>query len=298
MTREDVDRITQAVVYLAECVYIPYTAAIEPTAPPEDKDHIRARLHGLHEIGAVKLWASEDRMRPLDGEEPLTSRPADVTITREDYSGLYEQMMARLVENREHFRGPESFDGISEVVEGKHTLFLFGLKDHLQTNGILLDQRGAGNVQRYFKGLVGQLLVAEDVVQQVAVRLHLPDAATLDIDQIESARRHIPPFRDRLLRSMGNEELLFDERDAMVERLTSLIVDEFFDYMWEVRQDQRRSGPEKARAWSFLQLVLPPILSRRNASRFFGWSGSKPTAPEMILVELQRMSRDRRSKGT
>jgi len=261
-----------------------------PQAPEEDTAYIRARISGLHEIGAVKFWFAEGSPELGVNAGKLVTGQADVTITRERYKELYGQMMARLVDNREHFRGGNSFDGIAEVVEGKHALFLFGLKDLLGAEGILLDERGAGNVSKYFRNLVGQLLVAEEVVRNLTVRLHLPDIAELDMEQIESVRRHMPAFRDRLLAAAGDEQIMFDERDAMVERLTNLLMDEFFDYIWDIRAAKRdNSGPR--RVWSLLQLALPTIITRRNAARFFGWAGQDAAAPEMILMKLQMLRR-------
>jgi hypothetical protein len=104
----------------------------------------------------------------------------------------------------------------------------------------------------------------------------------------------MPAFRKRLLDAVGNEQVLFDEREFMVEQLTDQLVGEFFDYMWTVRE--RRSGrPSESRAenraWNMLHLVLSPILGKANASRFFGWEGRTATPPEMILMELQRIRR-------
>jgi len=199
--------------------------------------------------------------------------------------------MSRLVENRSHFQGLESFDGIAEVVEGKHALFLLGIKDLLKANALLLDERASGNLSKYFRGLTEQLVVAEEVVRRLSVRLHLPDISELGVDQIGALREHMPAFRDKLLGAIGNEELLLAEREAMVERLTDVLIDEFFDYVSEARARKQSGARSTSRVWNLMQLMLSPLLGHTNAHRFFGWLGEPSAAPEMMLMELHNMRR-------
>jgi hypothetical protein len=297
LTREDADRIAQAAVYLADSIYIPASAAIDPAANEEERLYIYRRLSELRDIGAVSLWRAEDGVQLSTGELQAVSGQPDVTIERERYRELYAQVMSRLVENRDHFRGSESFDGIAEVVEGKHTLFLFGLKDLLKSNALLLDNRASDSLSRYFGGLTEQLVVAEDVVRQLALRLHLPDIGELRVDQIEALRQHMPAFRARLLRAVGDEQLLLAEREEMIERLTNVLIDEFFDYVSSMREKRPPRTASPGRVWKLKELVLAPVLGRANAHRFFGWGGAPTTPPELILMELHKIKASARRTG-
>ena len=291
LTREDADRIAQSAVYLADKVYISAAAAIEPSVDESERRYIHNRLSELREIGAVSLWATESGAQLSGTEFRAVAGQPDTTIPHERYRELYAQVMSRLVENRDHFRGSESFDGIVEVVEGKHALFLFGLKDLLKANALLLDRRATNNLSKYFSGLTEQLVVAEDVVRQLTLKLHLPDVGELGIDQIQTLRKSMPAFRARLLRAVGNEQLLFAEREEMVERLTNTLIDEFFEYVSNMRTKRRQGSAPSTKVWKLKELMLAPVLGRANAHRFFGWAGQPPTPPELILMELHRMKR-------
>jgi hypothetical protein len=173
--REDADRISQASVYLADSVYVPATAALDPAGSTEDKNYVHTRLSELKEIGAVKLWQAEGFAEIGPRETRAVAGQVHITVDHSSYRDLHQQVMSRLVTNRDHFRGSGSFDGVAEVVEGKHALFLFALKDKLGASAILLDDRATATISRYFSGLTEQLALAEEVVHRLAVRLHLPD---------------------------------------------------------------------------------------------------------------------------
>ncbi|HUY47089.1 MAG TPA: hypothetical protein VMV92_15375 [Streptosporangiaceae bacterium] len=292
LTALDADRIAQASVYLADCIYLPASAALDPATSSAERHYVNRRLSELKDIGAVQLWRVEGGLIVSAEESRAVSGPEDITITQDAYEDMYSDMMSRLVTNRTFFRGSDAFDGVAEVVEGKNALFLFALKDLLGAKALLLDDRATVNVSRYFTTLTSQFTLAEDVVKRLAVRLHLPDIAELRVDQIESLRHHMPAFRARLLSASGDDQLLFYEREEMVERITNLLIDEFFDYVHSMRDSVTMKRRHAQPGWSFLQLMLAPLLTQSNSARFFGWSGETPTAPEMMLLELHQIQHE------
>lgn len=289
LTTVDADRIAQASVYLTDCVYLPATVTLDPSSSAEERLYVNRRLSELKDLGAVKLWRVEGGLDISPQGSRAVAGTEDVTITRDVYAELYAEVMSRLVTNRDFFRGSDAFDGVAEVVEGKNALFLFALKDVLGAQALLLDDRATSSVAKYLTTLTQQIVVAEDVIKRLAVKLHLPDIAELRADQIESLRAHMPAFRARLLSAVGDEQLLFYEREEMVERITNLLIDDFFEYVESMRGPRGKERHGAGRAWSFLQLMLAPVLAKSNAERFFGWSGNASTAPEIMLLELHRI---------
>lgn len=295
---EDIQRLTQSVVFLADCIYVPASVSADPRLTDEAQSFIYSRLQEFHEIGAVSFWEIEGQTSFLRDSllDQKHSLPIDRIISRDEYKTIYHEVIDRLTSCRSDFLGTEvagSFDGITEIVLGKHTILTFALNSHLQTRSILLDPVTEANNSRFFERLLFKTKIAEQVVQEVSIGLHIPDLSLLDIKNIQECRELMPAFRDRLFDDIeAGQTHLQTDRSMAIKQIADAIVDRFLEHLHEKARQQSFFKAARTAAWSLAQMVLPKLITQDNSDRFFKWgSSAPPVTPELFLFRLRNVKK-------
>ena len=299
LTLEDIQRLTQSSVFLTECIYLPSSVRAAPTLGEEERTFIHTRLRELHEIGAFKFWEIEGQTEFLTGSTSSAGidLPIEKIIPRDEYLTIYNLVIDRLNSSRREFLGVEdagSFDGITEIVLGKHVIWTFALNSYLDTRNIILDPATEANNLRFFRKLLAKTQIAEEVIQEISVSLHIPDLSLLNISQIESCRSYMPAFREKLLSNIDTtESSYFVGRPVLIKQISGAIVDDFLEYLQEQAQKPKLFKTPKELFWNLAQLVLSRIITEKNKDRFFKWNDDKQTnAPELLLLKLRDIKKE------
>lgn len=179
------------------------------------------QLGRLIDIGAVRTWS-------LDGVEqsPATARAPSEVIARERYLEIYEQSLDLLMARRSLFLGGERalrFDGVTEIVVGKHAVMHALLAGELSAAGILHDQDSADGYARFLTDLLNPAGLVAQIANSVAIELDLPEASALPDVVYEDARRRLVHFRAYILERLRlSGPILLG--DAALEELRAALV--------------------------------------------------------------------------
>lgn len=213
--------LNQACLYSADTVLIPASVAIQEDATAEERSFIQSQLGKLMELGAVKTWSVDGVSR-----SPIMSRTSTETISRERYRELYRQGLDLLMDRRTLFLGGERatrFDGVTEIVVGKHAVMHSLLAAELSASAILHDRDSADGYARFLTDLLNPAGLVAQIASSVAVELNLPEASALPDAVYADARTKLIRFRafivDRL--RSGGPILL---GDAALEDLRTVLV--------------------------------------------------------------------------
>lgn len=302
LTLEDVRRITLASVFVADEVLLPATVYVSPELTEVERDFILTRLQGLHELKAVRFWKIEGvpeiktQARPSD----KVSIPPDQIITPEQYNAIMEMIDDRLMEQRQLFlrEAATSYDGITEMVLGRQTMWKFAIASNLDVDRLLISEQIQSTMQQFFSDLMRYEEFESLIIDRIADKLNLPDVSQLSLEDIESCRKFMPLFREKLLQTSENQ---YDELFlmTMVEKIADSIVNEFFDLIQKHNLKAAKIfGKPMLRpnrlmedfTWDLLQLLFAPIIAVKFAKLFFEWyKDSSATAPLLLLMRLREL---------
>lgn len=288
---EDVLRVLQGSVFFSDVVYLPSTSRPDPRLDAGARAYVEERLHGLRELGAVKFWSAEGDQVGADDEPDLWE--ADYTLDYDRRLAIYHEITERLMDNRNKFvqgRVPDPFDGITELVVGKHVLWWVALQEQLEAKGILLEPEAARNTAHYFDTLRAPYIAAE-AVTEIAIRLHLPDLALLTIAQIADVRAVMPDFRDELMAEISALDQPYTAVGSVIDTVVDSVVER---YLSQAEAGPSRStrhflpDPSQSR-WTAAMLRVPVLGSVMRGS-FLGWTnaGEPERAPDLLLLRRLR----------
>jgi len=292
----DLRRIVQTAVFLADSVWLPATAQIDPALPHAHRAEIARRFAELAAIGAVRTWDVEDQAAFIverTGGELLFAH-ADIVFPLERYRELHETLVRRLVEGRAHFLGAaaaSSFDGVTEIVLGKETLGTFAMRELTGCDDILLEPFMAATVKGFMNPILERSRLVEGVVEEIQIRLSLPDLSSLRAEEIIECRQLMPSFRDDLLTYVEQASPLSSGDDLRYSVIAQLIR-RFRDEIEHVTAASTSVPAQKSSGgWSMGRLEFPRDALERVARAFFGYSTSpQPTVPPgMLLLRLKQI---------
>ena len=302
---DDVRRMTEAAVFIANEILIPASVQIQPGLSREDTRWVATRLAELHELGAVSSWDVEGALRQKVPSLPFGGAP-DRIIDRETYLMMNALVDERLMEQRNVFLGDEAneYDGITEIVLGRHTLWRFAVAQALGANRALVDPRAQGAMNQFFSDLDRYQKFESLVLRRIEYRLGLPDVSQLDMRDIEVCRDLMPSFREMLLDAAEGQYDELSLNDA-VERVATEITEAFLALTarLEIRTVSTRgrtwvvpaSGFKEA-AWDIVQMLFAPIILAKYTKLFFDWHrDGKRLAPLLLLLRLREIGSRRQA---
>ncbi len=244
MARDDVCRIVNSITFLFDCVYLNAGFELDLQMPPEDREFVTRRLAELIELGAIRLWNVET----FEADRPRFLGNHDCSIIDEsEYLELYETAHLRLLEMRLNMFGETSqnFDGVTEIINGKQACFHLALASKFGASGIVHDRSTIQNYGSFLKSGLPSTKVIDSLPAEVASIAKLPDLASLPIESIERARKHLYPFRTKFLdlaKSKDTIELSTVEFDRLAMDAVTKIVSEY--------QSIKHQSPAERKYWA------------------------------------------------
>lgn len=297
----DIRRITQASVFVADEILLPSTIEVNPQLTDEERGFAIARLRELNEVGAVRFWGVENQLANYHREsQEIWPVQAEHVVNHEQYESIMSRIDNRLMEQREMFLGREatSFDGITEMVLGRTTMWKFAIAQTLNADRLLLDRQTQGAMHQFFSDLMRYEQFESLIIDRIASQLHLPDISQLSVRDIEICRRYMPAFRSKLLESAeGKYNEIF--LSSMIENIATSVTNDFLDAINAVDPKTVRifgrtmlhpGGIASEVAWDLLQLLFAPVIAVKYAKLFFKWyTDSSDTAPLLLLMHLRTL---------
>lgn len=301
LNSEDIRRITLASIFIADQVLLPTNIQANPTLSDSERKFITTRLKELHEINALRFWKIEGKADEITQAVPrkaVITRPDEV-IDLESYKAILEQINDRLMYQRETLLGEQatSYDGITEMVMGKQTMWKFAVAKTLQADRLLFEAEAQSTMSQFFSDLMRYHEFESLVVERIAEKLDLPDISILDMKDIETCRKYMPAFREKLINKTEDQyDQIFLE--LIVEEIAKAIVDEFLDLI--VAQNKailsrgkllgKGTGIAKEASWDLLQMLFAPIIIAKYAKLFFdSQKESSEIAPLLLLIKLHQL---------
>jgi hypothetical protein len=264
-----VRRIVQSAVFAADTVLLPENAAIDPATPPNERRFIERQLSWLRDLQAVELWALEDDHRGA----PLVPGAATTVLSVDEYSTLYERAIDSLIAQRRDFLGDQRalhFDGMTEIILGKHATIHSELSNRLGAQAILHDRASASGYGQFLTHLE-QAALFHGVVDEIVARLGLPDVTEFPDDVLASARANLRPFRERVSTLLAQEGVVAGPlgEQSLKESVAKHVVAEY----QILREHARDLPPARRGVWRLTRFV------RRQHGR---------SEPLQLLLELDR----------
>lgn len=287
ISRTELERVMQAVLFYSDAVVVRATAVTSPG------DHaVYRRMNELADMGLLSTWAYEyelaDSGRPLSTEAGrlITSSVPSQVITAEDSRDLVNAVDNELSRDRHlPYDGIGLREGVSEVVQLRHSITTLRMTDRLGAHGIV-----GGNPDR--SALITQVrqatvssIAAETVVSEVVGRCSFGPLSDLPLRAVEECRRAMPRFREYL------EEELTDpaKRTRDPHQVAELIISEYR------KINRRETGRKPAEGtWDVIGMVLPhEVVVKAAGARieWFKYLGAK-RRPFILLGKLQHHTRE------
>ncbi|MEU4683030.1 hypothetical protein [Streptomyces xinghaiensis] len=283
------ERIMQAALFYADAVTVRASATV-----PGDSPAVYRRLGELMDIGAVTTWAHEyelggnDRLRPGHRRTVASGEP-DHVVPVETTRRIGREIDDELAESRDPAYGTEPGlrEGVSEVVQLRHSMSTFRLADVLDSEGVLAGGRERSPIVRTAERSTRPEDPREDIVREVVGHCSFGRLAHLPLRAVEDCRQAMPRFRDLLARQIaaGSGE----GRSVSPAELAALILAEY-------RKVRGPALPARAPAaegatWDVVGAVLPHSVVVRAMGRRIEWFKYRGRArPFMLLGRLQQYS--------
>jgi hypothetical protein len=269
----DVRRIMQSAVFAAETVLLPANAQIAPGLADAARNDVARQLGRLRDLGAVELWALEDDLpdRPLVPGAPTTVIPV------EDYADLYQEAIESLVMQRRDFLGDQHalhFDGMTEIILGKHATIHAVLCRYLSAGAVLHDAASATGYGQFLLQLQAEAVLS-DVIGEIAMQLGLPDVSDFPDEILSAARANLQPFRNRVLAQlMRGGVMAGPQGERWVKELVARHVIAEYQLLRE-REKATHTTPARRGVWRMKRMIRR---SKRSTSE-----------PLQMLLELDRV---------
>lgn len=281
------ERVMQAVLFYADTVTVRATATL-----PETSKVTYRRLNELIDMGAVRTWAHEyelargGRIRVGDRRTVITRDPHHV-IPMEITRTLRLRIDEELTENRDlpYSPGTGLREGVSEIVQLRHSMSTFRLADILDAGGLLAGGRERSPIIRSVERTTVPVDPREAVVREVVGRCSFGELSDLPLSAVEDCRRAMPRFSNLLAQRLSADGT--SGHDLTPAELAGMIVAEYR----KVRPPARpsRNSPVEGAAWDVVGAVLPHAVVVRTMGRQIEWFRYRGIArPFMLLGKLQQ----------
>lgn len=200
VARPELERVMQAVLFYSDQVLVRATAVARP-----GDGTVYRRMNELSDMGLLSTWAYEYELanggRPLhqgEGRLIITSAPAQV-VTIETSRGLVNAIDDELSHDRQApYGGTGLREGVSEVVQLRHSITTLRMTDHLGAHGIVGGHPDRSAVVSQVRQAASSVDATEAVVSEVVGRCSFGPLSDLPLQAIEECRREMPHFRDFL----------------------------------------------------------------------------------------------------
>lgn len=284
--QHDLERITQAVLFYAQAVTVRAAAA-----PANGDKRIYRRINELIDLGLVRTWAHEyevtwgGRLRKGTPFEPISSQPPQHVVTVEAVRDLAKGVDLDLRHGRHPRPQAGLQEGISEIVQLRHSLGTLRLAEHLGADGVVLGPgRGASLVDDITR-VTRPVDLRETVVREVVSRCRFGPLAHLPLDVIQDCRKEtarFSAFLDRHLEPAAGED---DPRLAPLELAEQIIA----EYRKVARPVPEPTPTYATSVWDVVGAVLPPAVALKVIGGRIEWFRRQSrTRPFMLLGKLTR----------
>jgi hypothetical protein len=282
IARPELERVMQAVLFYSDQVLVRATAVARP-----GDGTVYRRMNELSDMGLLSTWAYEYELaggRPLHhGEGRLISPsiPAQV-VTIETSRDLVNAVDDELSRDRKvPYGGIGLREGVSEVVQLRHSITTLRMTDHLGAHGIVGGHPDRSAVVSQVRQAASSADATEAVVSEVVGRCSFGPLSDLPLRAIEECRREMPRFRDFLEEELTGQAT---GHPANPHEVAELIMSE---YRKVNRRETRRPPAEDS--WDVVGMVLPHAVVVKAAGariEWFKYRGAK-RRPFILLGKLQ-----------
>lgn len=252
MTVQELRRILNAASFIYDEVYLNANFLIDPTLDSETKKLISDKLNLLIEIGALKIWRAEanptrSACLPLGGE---------CIISDKAYIEMYERTNDKLVDLRKTFLGDRfaDFDGITEIINGKHVLFHAELAKHFGTVSLLHDTSTLSGYGEFVVSLYPEAELADALAKKLAAEANFPDLSALPPETLQKARTNLEDFRSYLVGKVESRTLVRSadlSLQVVIDEIVPEIVEEYLSLRSSISEVEKQWS---SRLWQFFRL--------------------------------------------
>lgn len=265
--------LAQACLYGADTVLIPASATVPEEVREEERVFIQHQVGKLIDLGALTTWG-------VDGVSgsAVTARAQAEVIPRERYREIHDRSMGLLMDRRALFLGGKKstrFDGVTEVIVGKHALMHTLLAEELSAAAIMHDRDSADGYARFLADLANPAGLVAQIAASVAVELDLPEASALPDELYDDARKKLSHFRSYILERLRSSGPILTGDEAL-EDLRASVVRDMVDAYLEYAARRGRAGTR--RPW------LRDLWQLRRLNRL---GDSQQPEPLQVLYELK-----------
>ena len=288
IARPELERVMQAVLFYSDQVLVRATAVVHPG----DKAVYR-RMNELSDMGLLSTWAYEYELagsgRPMShGEGVLirTSTPADV-VTAEISRDLVNAVDDELSHDSQlPYGGIGLREGISEVVQLRHSITALRMADQLAAHGLVGGSLDRSSLVSHVQQATSPVDASEAVISEVVGRCSFGPLSQLPLQAIEDCRREMPRFRRYL------DEKLTEQAAGQIgdpHKVAEFILSE---YRKINRGESHRPAPEAS--WDVVGMVLPHTVVVKAAGARIEWFKYRAAnrRPFILLGKLQHHARE------
>lgn len=287
ISRTELERIMQAVLFYSDAVIVRATAVTGP-----DDRAVYQRMNELADMGLLSTWAYEyelaDSGHPLPagtGRLISSSVPSQV-ITVEDSRDLVSAVDSELSRDRHlPYDGIGLREGVSEVVQLRHSITTLRMTDRLGAHGVVGGDPDRSALIAQVRRATMPSVAAETVVSEMVGRCSFGPLSDLPLRAVEDCRREMPRFREYLEGELADPA----KRTGDPRRVAELVISEY-------RKINRRERVRKPAGdtWDVVGMVLPhEVIVKAAGARieWFKYRGAR-RRPFILLGKLQHHARE------
>lgn len=284
ITRSELERVMQAVLFYSDQVLVRATAVARP-----GDETVYRRLNELADMGVLSTWAYEYELsnggRPIrygDGRLVIDS-PAAQVVTAETSRELVHAVDDELSRDRQMpYQGVALRQGVSEVVQLRHSVTALRLTDHLGAQGLVGGSVGQSALVTQVERATTSADAAEAVVSEVVSRCSFGPLSDLPLRAIEDCRRETSRFQQFL------NDRLTEQRPGQATD-PSLVAELILSEYRKINKSQSRGAPTLD-SWDVVGMVLPHAVVVKAMGTKIEWFKyrSARNRPFILLGKLQR----------
>jgi hypothetical protein len=288
VARPELERVMQAVLFYSDLVLVRATAVVRPGDAT-----VYRRMNELLDMGLLATWAYEyelsDAGRPMPpGEGRLVSNsiPAQI-VTAETSRELVNEVDEELSRDRTlPYGGVRLREGVSEVVQLRHSVTTLRMAGHLGAQGIVGGTPDRSPLISQVRQATAPVDAAEAVVSEIVGHCSFGPLSELPLEAIEDCRREMPRFR-QYLEGKLTDQIAQEAPDP--HTVAELILSEY-------RKISRQEAPYRPAedSWDVVGMMLPhAVLVRAAGARieWFKYQGAK-RRPFILLGKLHHHARE------
>lgn len=288
ITRSELERVMQAVLFYSDQVMVRATAVARP-----GDDSVYRRMNELADMGVLSTWAYEYELssggRPLrygDGRL-IREGPAAQIVSTEASRELVNTVDDELSRDRQMpYDGIALRQGVSEVVQLRHSITMLRMTDHLGAQGLVGGSPGQSPLIAQVQRSTTSVDAAEAVVSEVVGRCSFGPLSDLPIAAIQDCRREMPRFQRYLDKSLTGHS---SGQAVHPGQVAELILSE---YRKINRRQSRR--PPAGDSWDVVGMVLPHAVVVKAVGtkiEWFKYRGERHR-PFILLGKLQHHAQE------